>query len=368
VAQQSSGSSPDERGRFERPAQRLRRRDPGVPVGQLPARQGRRARRSPRDAPPPAGPADVRRDRGAVVACPHGRHDDVCCDVVRPLAPGPGQILIRVRACGVNRVHHALITGAVPQLFPHGAPYVRGMDAAGTVVATGDGVTRFAVGDEVFGHFPAQSWPFAHAPCVRTSAEGPHVERRPDGLDPVAAAALAEGGLTAKSILRAAELRAGQTALVIGATFGSGMVLLPLLAESGARVVATAAPADGEYVRSLGAAETIDDTTPDPVGDALARHAGVDLVVDLVTFVDPYLITAPARCGAFVTAIPGPVAETRAPGIPRIRLSAQPGDLAELAQRALDGRQPVEIAHVYQLEEICEALLGAGEPALALAS
>src|SRR5258708_29240172 len=82
---------------------------------------------------------------------------------------GPGEILVRVQACGLNYVDHALSTGVVSQLSAHGAPGICAMDAAGTVIAAGDRVTRFAVGDEVFGHFLAESWAWVQAPCARTT-------------------------------------------------------------------------------------------------------------------------------------------------------------------------------------------------------
>ena len=248
------------------------------------------------------------------------------------LPPGPGEMFVRVQACGLTHVTQALGTGATPQPSAHGGPCC-GMDAAGTVIAAGDRVTRFAVGEDVFGHFPAESWAWVHGACARTIVDGPHVERRPEGLDPLAAVALVEGGLTAKTILRAAELRPGQTALVIGATSRVGTVLVPLLAEAGAHVIADAAPDDD--ARSLGAADTIQHVTANPFADALARHRHVDLFVDLVSVGAPYFITACARHGTMVTATPG----ADGPGIPRIRISAEPGDLAALAQHALHGHE-----------------------------
>ncbi|HTE58749.1 MAG TPA: alcohol dehydrogenase catalytic domain-containing protein, partial [Solirubrobacteraceae bacterium] len=132
-----------------------------------------------------------------------GGQDHVGGGDEQPSPTGPGEILVLVQACGLNHVEHALSSGAMSLSVP-GARYICGMDAAGTVFAAGDGVARFTVGDEVFGHFPAASWAWVQAPCARMTAEGPHVERRPEGLDPVAAVALAGGGLIAKTILRAA--------------------------------------------------------------------------------------------------------------------------------------------------------------------
>jgi hypothetical protein len=108
--------------------------------------------------------------------------------------------------------------------------------------------------------------------------------------------------------------------LVIGATSNAGSVLVPLLTEAGVHVIAYA--------------------SGDPVGDALASHPDVDLFVDLVSFDEPYFITASALNGTIVSALPA----ADGPGLPRIGISAEPGGLAALTKRALDGRQPVDIA------------------------
>jgi hypothetical protein len=215
------------------------------------------------------------------------------------------------------------------------------------VIAAGAGVTRFAVGDDVFGHFLSDSWAPVHSPCARTAADGPQIELRPDRLDPLAAVGLAQGGLTAKTILRAAGLGRGQSALVVGATSATGIVLVPLLAEAGVRVIAGAAAEDDEYVLALGAAETVEETA-EPVADGLARHPDVDLVVDLVSFGEPYFITHGATTGTLVTSLAGDDADAGAhePGLTRMTISAEPGDLVALAQRVLDGRQPIDVADV----------------------
>jgi NADPH:quinone reductase-like Zn-dependent oxidoreductase len=247
---------------------------------------------------------------------------------------GPDEILVRLQTCG-RIADEPPATDAVVRAPAHRA---REVAAAGTVIAAGDRVERFSVGDEVFGQFLTE--PGVETPCARTPADGPHVERRPEALHPRAAAALAEGGLTAKTIQRAAELQSGQTALVVGATTTAGTVLVPVLAESGAHVIAAAKPEEADYVRSLGAADTIESTTSDPLADALASRPDVDLLVDLVSFGEPYFITAAARHGTIVTAGP----HVYEPGIPRIWISAEPGDLASLARSALEGRQPAALA------------------------
>jgi NADPH:quinone reductase-like Zn-dependent oxidoreductase len=293
----------------------------------------------------------------ASITTPHQKVQEASWEPSSP--PGPGEILVRVQACGLNHVDHALRAGAMPQLSAYVAPFMCGFGVAGSVIAVGDSVSRFAVGDEVFGHFVAESWAWDQAPCARTMAEGAHVEHRPEGLDPLAAAALVASGLTAKTILRAAGLRPGHTALVIGATSSTGTVLVPLLAEAGAHVIAGAAADDDDYVRSLGAADTIEYTSTNPVADALASSPDVDLLVDLVSFGEPYFITAAASHGTIVTALPG----ADEPGAPRVGISAEPGDLAALVQHALHGRQPAELAQVYRLATVGRARPANRDPA-----
>jgi NADPH:quinone reductase-like Zn-dependent oxidoreductase len=255
-----------------------------------------------------------------------------------PLTPAPGEIVVRRRPLALSGVHLALVAGtAGPGRLPSDGTHLGAVGDAGTVVATGKGVTRFAVGDEVFGRLraPGAAW----TPYVLIDADGPHVEHRPYALEPGAAAALVEGGLTAKTIFRAAGVQAGQTALVIGATGRVGIVLVPLLVEAGVSVIATATPADAHYVRALGAAQTIVGGVAEAM-EALAHNPDVDLLVDLVNFADPYFAAARSVpvCGTLVGALPTSEADPWSCefGIPRIQLSAEPGDLLELAQRALE--------------------------------
>jgi hypothetical protein len=238
---------------------------------------------------------------------------------------GPGEILIEMRACGPDDVDSMRSTRG---LSPPFAAAARGcVDAAGTVTATGARVTRFAVGDEVFGHFSADSCACDGPPRARTDADGAHVELRPDGLDPLAAPALVHCGLVAKTIHRVAALAPGQSALVIGASCQTGAILLGLLAESGARVID-------------GAGAPVQETAPDPVVEALTSHPDLDLLVDLISFGEPYFITATARHGTIVSDL----APTRGPGIPRIAISAEPGDLAALARQAVADTGALEVA------------------------
>jgi hypothetical protein len=287
------------------------------------AEQLHQARRSRTDAAKALAPARARRDGSASAARPKRRPRHLGCGDGRPSAPGPGEILVRVQACDLSHVAPAPGADAASQLFVDGTR-ICGLDAAATVIATGDSVTRFAVGDEVFGHFPTKSWNWSEGPCGRTT-DGPHVELRPDALDPRAAAALAHHGLTAKTILRAAKVKPGHTALVIGAASTTGKILLSLLAETGVDVIDSA---------------TVEGTSGDPLFEALTAYPDLDLLVDLFAFGEPYFITGGARHGTIVSAVPRP----DGPGISRIGITAQSGDLAALALLEFDERQALEIA------------------------
>jgi NADPH:quinone reductase-like Zn-dependent oxidoreductase len=163
-------------------------------------------------------------------------------------------------------------------------------------------------GEEVFGHVPAESSRSVQARRARATTAA---------------------RLTAAALIRAADLRPGQTAVLIGAGSEAGTLLVPLLTEAGVRVIAGTTPEDDAYVRSLGAAETFEYAGADPATDALASHPDLDLLVDLVSFDEPYLITAAARHGTIVTARRG--AGAPGIGIPRVGMSAEPDDLAALA-------------------------------------
>jgi NADPH:quinone reductase-like Zn-dependent oxidoreductase len=275
-------------------------------------------------------------------------------------SPGPGQVLVDVTAASVNPFDIQLVSGDLREHFPLTFPYVIGMDCAGTVAALGPGVTRFSVGDEVFGML--RETPGTVAQLAVAIAASPMVERMPSGLDPIAAAAIPGAGLTALTLLRAARLRPGETALVIGASGGIGMVLVPLAAATGATVVATANAADAEYVRGLGAAETIDHTSADTIDETLRRHAcGVDVLFNLVHDGDAIVRAARAvrSGGRLVTARPvfdtSPFRDDVA--VASVFLTAEPGDLDDLGRRAASGALHVEVRRVYPFEQSGQAFV-----------
>ncbi|MGC3953495.1 MAG: quinone oxidoreductase [Propionicimonas sp.] len=193
--------------------------------------------------------------------------------------PGPGQLLVRVAAAGVNFIDTYRRSGVYPMLFPH----VVGSEGAGEVVALGAEVTGFGVGDRV-------SWdnaPGSYAELVAVPAA--NAVRLPDGVDPVTAAALPLQGMTAHYLVRSTfEVQPGQDVLLHAGAGGVGLLATQLATARGARMITTVGSAEkAELSRAAGAADVIDysglaDLTADlpPLVRELTGGAGVHVVYD----------------------------------------------------------------------------------------
>ncbi|MCW0212275.1 MAG: NADP-dependent oxidoreductase [Pseudonocardia sp.] len=189
--------------------------------------------------------------------------------------PGEGELLVRVRAAGVNPGDWKLRDGSYGT---HGQA-VLGREVAGTVEQVGPGVDlgAFAVGDEVFGGCPGMVGGWAELAVVTAS----FAAHRPDGVSPEDAAVLPVAAGTAFDALTALDLPAGATLLVNGAGGGVGIVTVQLARARGIAVVGTASPGKHELIASYGA-------VPVAYGEGVAERIrtaapqGVDAVFDLV--------------------------------------------------------------------------------------
>ena len=193
----------------------------------------------------------------------------------RPV-PLPSEVLVRVHAVGVNPVDAMIRAGGFPVLLGQ-PPFVLGWDISGVVEEVVPGVTRFQVGDEVFGmpFFPRPGNAYAEY----VIAPSRQLARKPAGLDHAHAAALPLAGLTAwQSLVDAADLRAGQKVLVHGGGGGVGHLAVQIAKARGAVVVATAGTDKREFVRGLGADQVIDYRS----ADFTDLVADADIVLDAV--------------------------------------------------------------------------------------
>ncbi|MEU4417230.1 NADP-dependent oxidoreductase [Nocardia salmonicida] len=187
--------------------------------------------------------------------------------------PGPGEVLIRVHAAGVNPTDswHRSSGGLFGAITP------LGWDVSGVVEEVGLGVTLFAPGDEVFGmpRLPHAAGTYAEY----VTAPARHLARKPANLSHIEAGALALVALTAwQALVDTADVRPGQRVLIHAGAGGVGHVAVQIAKARGAYVIATARADNHAFVHDLGADEVIDYTTTDFV-DAVRD---VDVVVDTV--------------------------------------------------------------------------------------
>jgi len=194
-------------------------------------------------------------------------------EIPRP-TPGSGEVLLQVTAAGLDRGAVHLMTGLPYPIRLAGFGLrrpknpVRGREVAGRVVVVGDGVPDLRPGDEVFG---IGEGCFAEFTVARADL----LVRRPDTLDPTAAAALPISGLTALQAVRDhASVRHGQRVLVLGASGGVGTVAVQLAVAAGAEVTGVCRTSKMDRVRALGAAHVVDHTTAEP-------HGEFDVILDI---------------------------------------------------------------------------------------
>lgn len=195
-------------------------------------------------------------------------------EVPRPV-PVPTEVLVRVRAVGVNPVEAVIRSGQFPLLGE--PPFILGWDLSGMVEDIEPGVTRFGPGDEVYGmpFFPRPASTYAEY----VAAPSRQLARKPASLSHAEAAALPLAGLTAwQALVDTAQVAAGQRVLIHGAGGGVGHLAVQIAKVRGAHVIGTASAAKHDFAASLGADELIDYRATD-----FASHAdGVDVVLDTI--------------------------------------------------------------------------------------
>ncbi|MGD0395103.1 MAG: NADP-dependent oxidoreductase [Acidimicrobiales bacterium] len=204
-----------------------------------------------------------------------GEHD-------KPTA-GPGEILIKVQAAGMNPIDRAIASGAFSEVYPATFPLILGVDVAGVVEVVGDGPGPYSIGDRVFGQLlkPPIGLSGAYAEYA-TVAMDANLAIVPDAVSSEVAATLPTPGVTALQLARSLEPSAAKTIALIGAGGAVGGMFSQLLVASGARVLAVVLPLQADRVRSYGA--EVMDSTATPT-DHIRRAApnGVDVLVDLVS-------------------------------------------------------------------------------------
>lgn len=178
-------------------------------------------------------------------------------DIPRP-SPAAGEVLVEVKAAGINPGEAMIRGGALHDRFPATFPSGQGSDFAGVVTELGAGVDGFAVGDEVIGFTDNRA---SHAEYVIAPAD--HLTLKPARLSWEVAGGLFVAGTTAYAAVRAVAPTAGDTVAVSAATGGVGTVAVQLAKRAGARVLGIAGPHNDDWLTAHG-------VVPVNYGDGLA--------------------------------------------------------------------------------------------------
>jgi NADPH:quinone reductase len=195
-------------------------------------------------------------------------------DVPMP-TPEAGEVVVAVRAAGINPGEASIRRGALHDRFPATFPSGEGSDLAGVVAAAGDGVQEFEVGDEVLGFSWRRSSHATHVSVPRTQ-----LIHKPPELSWEVAGSLYVVACTAYAAVRAVDARVGDTVAVSAAAGGVGTIVVQLLRVRGAHVLGIASPSNAEWLAGHGA-------IPVAYGDGLAERLqaaapnGIDAFIDL---------------------------------------------------------------------------------------
>ncbi|RKT86985.1 NADPH:quinone reductase [Saccharopolyspora antimicrobica] len=263
----------------------------------------------------------------------------------------PGEVLIRVKAAGVNPVDWKLAAGGLDGLMETHFPLIPGWDVAGIVERVGFDVEEYAPGDEVYGYIRKDTAQHgAYAELV--SAHVRMLARKPVALSWEQAAGVPLAGLTAHQAIDRVGVGAGDTVLIHAAAGGVGSLGVQIAVARGARVIGTASERNHDFVRQLGAepvtygpglADRVSELAPDGV-DAALDFFGADAVDASLQ-----LLEKPER----LASIANP--EAAAKGGHYVWVRPDSAGLAELAGLADSGRLTVHVDQVLPLAEAAEA-------------
>ncbi|MFH5832931.1 NADP-dependent oxidoreductase [Halalkalibaculum sp. DA3122] len=208
-----------------------------------------------------------------------GELDHIQTGTLERPEPGEGEVLVRVKAAGVNPVDAAVARGMLNEVIPAEFPAVPGWDMAGIVEERGFAARRFEQGDEVYAYArrpTVQYGTFAEYVSIPES----YVAQRPQQITMEESGAVPLVGLTAyQALFQFGNLEKGQTLLILGGSGGVGTIAIQLAKTVGATVIGVASGRNQDYMKELGADETIDYSAGN-VGEAVKTVTpdGVDFI------------------------------------------------------------------------------------------
>jgi NADPH2:quinone reductase len=270
-------------------------------------------------------------------------------DIDRP-SPGPGEVLVEVRAAGINPGEIGIRSGALHDRFPATFPSGEGSDLAGVVLEVGDGVSDFAVGDEVLGFSFQRS---SHA--THTNVPVDQLIHKPAELSWEVAGSLYVAGVTAYAAVRAVAPQPGETVAVSAAAGGVGSLVVQLLTLRDVRVLGIASSGNAEWLRSHG-------VEPVEYGGGLAQRLqqaapdGIDAFIDL--FGPDYVQLAvdlgvpPERVNTIISFEKAAQVGAKTEGSAE---ASTPAVLQELADLIVAGDLDFDVAATYPLDRVVDA-------------
>jgi len=270
-------------------------------------------------------------------------------EVDRP-KPGPGQVLVRMKAAGINPGEAAIRRGFMDRLWPATFPSGEGTDVAGVVEEVGAGVDQFKVGDEVLGFTDKRA---SHAELVVVDAD--HLTLRPAKVPWEVAGGLFIAGTTAYATVRAVAPKPGETVVVAGASGGVGSIAVQLAKRVGAKVIGLASENHAPWLRDHG---VIPVAYGEGVAERIREAAGGPIDAFIDTFGNGYVELAlelgvkRTRIDTIINFAAGGKYGVRTEGS---AAAASTDVLAELADLVSKGELEVPIAHVYPLDQVQDA-------------
>ena len=270
-------------------------------------------------------------------------------DIDRP-KPGTGEVLVEVRAAGINPGEAGIRTGALRAQFPATFPSGQGSDLAGVVLEVGDGVGDFAVGDEVLGFSFQRS---SHA--THTNVPVDQLIHKPAELSWEVAGSLYVVGATAYAAVNAVAPQPGETVAVSAAAGGVGSIAVQLLALRGVRVLGIASSGNAEWLRAHG-------VEPVEYGEGLAdrlRQAAPDGVDAFIDLFGPEYVQLAVDLGVPRERVNTIISFAKAAEVgAKTEGSAEastPAVLQEIADLIVSGALDFDVAATYPLDRVVDA-------------
>jgi NADPH:quinone reductase-like Zn-dependent oxidoreductase len=279
----------------------------------------------------------------------YGGIDVLKVEDVQTPEPGPGQVLVRVKAAGINPGESKIREGALHERWPATFPSGQGSDLAGVIEDVGEGANGFTVGDEVIGFTHARA---SQAELVAVDAA--NITERPAGVPWEVAGGLFVVGTTAFATVRAVDLSPGDTVVITGAAGGVGSLAVQLARRAGATVIGVAGEPAHAWLRAHGVVPV---TYGEGVADRIreASDGRVDAFIDLAGGYVELALELGVEPQRIDTIVDFGARDKYGVKIEGNNDAASAEVIAEVASQIDRGELELPIARVYPLEQVRDA-------------